>query len=439
MRVDLILISLFVAIAFSVYSGSIATLVIQGAMFLGGLLLCRWGMSNREDEIYSVQTFCSVFLIYAACAFFSVYFYRVSGEEFLFVIDQNSFLKYSNWALEEGSIGSIIQDTYFSRSSLWGDVALFRCVQGIIAHISHTYLDGHCPEGLIAFSFGLSAYVSIFLYKILRTRFSFRDAFRYALIFAAFSHLLYYSALIIRDLPVLLVFTVAFWFFFREFSFARLAGLGVMSLCAFSLRPESGLLFLPLVFMYVWGKMQGNGWRLPLLFLGGIIGVFVLLFMGGRIFSSLSGYAEIASGYVEFTQSENMDAGGLSVYIARLPVGVREFVRILNGFFPAITGLSMITSFFRAGYNFPSMIHLFLLCIGHFFLAVLFVKSCFRVSVIWAYLKRNKVMLSCAIGTFPLILGNSVSYSHRRVLFAYLLLYVLYLFATKKEKMGGQR
>lgn len=437
MNIGLILASFFIILSFSVYSGSIAVLVVQSVMFLGGLALCRWGVRDREELFYSVKTFCFVFWIYAACAFFAVYFYRVSGEEFLFCIDQNSFLKFSNWALEEGSVWGIVQDTYFSKSDFWADVALFRCAQGIVAYLSHTYLGGHCPEVLVAFSYGFSAFVPIFLYKILVFKLSFRDAFKYALLFAAFSHLLYYSALIIRDIPVLFVFTMAFWFFLREFTFARLVGIGIMLLCAFSLRPESGILFLPLAIMYVWSKTQGRAFRVPLLGLGAVSGILVLLFMGGRILSSLSGYADIASGYADFTFGENMDSGGLSVYIAILPVGIREFVRILNGFFPVITGLSTIASFFRFGYPFPSVIHLSLLCVGHFFLAILFLKSCFNVERIWRFLRQDRLMCSCVIGTLPLILGNSVSYSHRRVLFAYLLLYVLYLFATRQRKVGG--
>ena len=439
MNVILGFVSFFLALAFSVYSGSLATFVVEVGMLSVGLVLCRWGERSREEFVFASSTFFSAFIVYALCAFFSVYFYRASGEEFLFVIDQNSFFKFSNWAIDEGSLLGIIHDTYSGRKDFFGDVALFRCVQGIIAHIAHTYLDGHKPEVLIALSFGASAYIPIFLYKILSFRLSFGDAFKYALVFATFSHLLYYSALIIRDLPILLVFTVAFWFFFREFSFARLAGIGFMSLCAFSLRPESGLLFLPLAFMYVWEKMRGNGARGPLLFLGGVIGVLSLFVIGGRLASSLAGYAEIAVGYAEFTHSENLDSGGLSVYIAMLPIGLRECVRVLNGFFPAITGISTIVSFFRFGYTLPSIIHLTLLCVGHFFLVVLFLKSCFRMRTIWSFLRQNSIMLSCVIGTVPLILGNSVSYSHRRVLFAYLLLYVLYLFATKKESVGGLR
>lgn len=439
MNVVLGFVSFFLALAFSVYSGSFATLIIEVGMLLGGLILCRWGGHSREEFVFASSTFFSAFIIYALCAFFSVYFYRASGEEFLFTIDQNSFLKFSNWAVGEGSVWRIICDTYSVRKDFFGDIALFRCVQGIIAHIAHAYLDGHKPEVLIAFSFGLSAYIPIFLYKILSLRLSFFDAFKYALIFAAFSHLLYYSALIIRDVPVLLVFTIAFWFFFREFSFARFTGIGVMTLCAFSLRPESGLLFLPLAFMYVWEKMKGNGLRVPILLLGGVIGVLSLFVVGGHLVSSLAGYAEIAAGYAEFSQAENLDSGGLSVFIARLPIGIREIVRICNGFFPLLTGGSLIVSFFRAGYEIPSIIHLSLQVIGHLFWAMFFIKCCTEVRRIWSFLKQNSIMLSCIIGTFPLVLGNSFSYSHRRVLFAYLLLYVLYLFATKKEKMGGRR
>lgn len=435
MNVILGLVSFFLALAFSVYSGSFATFVVEVGMLSCGLVLCRWGGRSREEVIFASSTFFSAFIVYALCAFFSVYFYRVSGEEFLFTIDQNSFFKFSNWAVDEGSVWGIIRDTYSVRKDFFGDVALFRCAQGIVAHIAHAYLDGHKPEVLIALSFGLSAYIPIFLYKILSLKFPFLDAFKYALIFATFSHLLYYSALIVRDIPVLLVFTIAFWFFFREFSFARLAGIGIMTLCAFSLRPESGLLFLPLAFMYVWEKMKGNDVRGPLLFLGGLIGVLSLFVIGGRLASSLAGYAEIAVGYAEFSQAE-MEAGAFSAAMAHLPVGIREVVRVANGFFPLLTGVSLTISFFRLGYDISAIVHLSLQVVGHFFWAIFFLKSCFRMRTIWNFLRQNSIMLSCAIGTFPLILGNSVSYSHRRVLFAYLLLYVLYLFATKKRENG---
>ena len=422
----------FCAAVFATYSGSFAAFFILCVMLSFGFVLCRWGTRTPKETIFANKVFLFSFLIYAACAFFSVYFYRVSDGEFRLVVDQNSFFKWSQWAVDEHSIIGIIRDTYITRGGLWGDVALFRCATGIVAHIAETYFDGNKPEVLIAFVFGFSSYVPIFLFKVLSLRLRFEDALKYTLIYAAFSHLLYFSALIIRDVPVLFTYAVGFWFFFREFSIARLVAMCVLALCTFSLRPESGVLFFPFLLLYVWEKTKCyGGFRFPILLLWGCISVFLLLLSWRSIFASLSGYSQIAIDYAEYTEISNLEADGMSAYIARLPVGIREIARILNGFFPIVTAISIVRSFFTHGRSFPDIVHLSLSCVGHIFLTVLSLKCCVHAREIWNRLRSDGVLFSCMIGTLPLILGNSFSYSHRRVLFAYMFLYVLYLFSVK--------
>lgn len=421
------------SIAFSIYSGSISVAAIMCACAAVGFALCSWNRQSPLEADYARRAFSFVFVVYTMCAFFSVGYYRFCGEEFRFVIDQNKFLEYSEWALGEGSLWAIFRDTYLVRADLWGDIALFRFAQGAVAHVAQNYLGGSSVEALIAFSVGISSFVSIFIFKILSFRFSEKDALKYTLIFSCFSYLLYYSPLIIRDMPVLLAWSIAFWFFFLSFSWLRLFGMFIIMLCCFSLRPESGLLFFPVVVMYVWVKMKGNPWKPLVVVFAMLIGLGSLLAFWGRVVLFFQDFANIALGYVEFTTDENTYGGGLARYIAVLPPGIREATRILNGLFPGVTVVSTVGTFFSGRYSYWDIGHLSLLCIGHVFLLVLSLKCCINAPKLCKLLRCDPVMLYSGVGAVILILGNSFSYAHRRVLFAYLFLYVLFLFATKSR------
>lgn len=242
----------------------IATLIVTAVMlesisviFISALLLA---IGNTLIALLSsscnVKTYCKVynttFLVYTLYAMLCTIYMRANNFDYLFITDTiTAYIPYTEEFIQLNSFGEmwdLIYNNTINKYKHVGVITIYFAYIGKLAAIFDNELYFNLQSSIIF----LSSFISLFIYKLLKEQ-GIEAALKYAFIYSFLSIHFYYSALILRDIPISLFYVIAFCYIMKRIiSLRTLITLGLCVLGAYLIRQQSALfliLFITVLFI----------------------------------------------------------------------------------------------------------------------------------------------------------------------------------------------
>lgn len=234
-----IILILFASVIFKSFS-----IFITGNLFLTlGNLLINIG-AKHENKIQYRHIFNLSFFIYLLYAVVCYFYMHLWDYKTLLVTDSiTAYIPYTEQFVKMNSF-SEMWNTIYSNSDTGkyahtGIILIYFAMVGKIAYLFDNELFFNLQISLLF----LSSFISVFVYKLLHDN-GIKNSYRWALIYSFLSINFYYSTLILRDIPIALLYLIVFCYIFNRYSVKSLCIIFLCVLVIWGIRPQNGLFIL---------------------------------------------------------------------------------------------------------------------------------------------------------------------------------------------------
>src|SRR5690606_4543672 len=159
-----------------------------------------------------------------------------------------------------------------------------------------------------------AALINVFIYKSARHFFTSKTSLILTLTYAVFSYNFIYSAVLLRDIQVALIFTIGIYIILGKFRLLNLFILFLMAALAWIFRPAHGLFYLFFILVYIYNPYTIKSKLQNILY----VILLMMVMTPILIFQASSGYVEIVdekSGrYSERMELQALETQGVSGY-----------------------------------------------------------------------------------------------------------------------------
>lgn len=239
--------------------------------------------------------------------------------------DQNYFYNIADNLSYSGSLLDIFRKCFVYRIH-GGEQEAAHFVMGGIAYIARTYFDGNSVLLQMTCVSLIATFIPVFLFRLLWICGYGNCAFKYSLLYALFSYILYYSPWIMRDIHISLLFVVFFNTIAGRFNFINVIYQVLLLLVLLEFRPETGMFIIPFIIYYVY-SMKGNdsiSKKTKYFFRAMIILALIPGFIVSLYFFQVG--LESLKYYDEGMISNMNDVGQMAQIIYSLPIGIRNII-----------------------------------------------------------------------------------------------------------------
>lgn len=304
-----------------------------------GISILRKGSKINK---FILRIFLTTFIVYTVFGLF-VYMYReLNNLEFVHAFDQLGFFDQAidnkNETLVNLLISSINQ-VFIN----WNGGSNF--IFGLVAIISNELFDTvHFLSFLITIAF-VASIIIVFVFLILEKYHTQKNAFSYALFFGFLSNIFYYSGFMLRDLFIVMIYTISIYIILnKQLSTKYVLYLVFLTIIAYSFRNENGLFAISFILFFIYNNIDRQFWRSAL-----IISLLILVFISYNFIESTLGVAiEATEQLVDYRQNriDQTSSDSLIRILNNLPIGIKQVAEVL---------LFMIAPFpfYTAFKNFP--------------------------------------------------------------------------------------
>lgn len=418
-----LILSVLTIVGITFYSGSSAVLSSLLLFYFTTTYAClKIGKSEREQQDLSI-IFNIAFLIYLIYSFIA-YLAFVEAGGFFRGSDQMMFYEIGDELGRSHSIKEIFRACFIDRVHIEQEGAYF--LFGTLAYIANNYFDGNSVLFQIINVSFFAILINVFVYKTLLFYVDKNKAFRFAIFYLVFAHILSQSPWILRDNHITLLYAIAIYIVHLSFSLHRLVFLVLLQVITIEFRFEHGLAFsfFTLIYTYVGASHSKN----KNLYYGMItvISLSLIAFSLRSILSSIATVTTTLDRYTLHTEESAEDSGGLGATLLRLPFGLRQIASV--GFsqflpFPPWLQLSQAKSFLQG----------LLAAVAGFapifwgyvsFTVVLFIRS--------HYKKLPRIALWLLIFSGLFLIANSANMTLRRIIPVYPIIYISFVFIQSR-------
>ena len=265
------------------------------------------------------------------------------------------------------------------------------------------------------------------IYLMLEKIVSIKKAIKWSVIYGLMSFNLYYSVILLRDIHLVFLYTLAFYIIINEkFSIKDYILLIIIGICSYFIRVENGLFFLGFYAIWIMHSKVRNKWVLFLLSIPVIAGI--IIYVGGfetifnRVFGTISFYSEDA---VKKASEDSLGAA-----LNKLPIPLNWVAK---------TGFSQITPFpFWTVYEDKFFINLFSTTrvIGALFWTYIWVHIILNISKLKPIIIKYKWPLLLALA-YIIFVSQGNNYE-RRIFQVYPLIYMFFVIASNYRRKASQ-
>ena len=301
----------------TIYSQSIASLVLAVVgLFIGNMLVIKLYPNDKSAMmIYNL-----IFSIFLSFTFFR------------YVDIMNHYEIFKNGNDEIHYWKEAIDGANYRLSYLWNEIFTYQYLEEKLYYFyvrslsssATIYFDGNSEYLQLLGTSIPGSYVSIFLYGVLHS-YGIKKTYRKTLMFMVFSCLLPVSLIIHRDSLVALLFSISIYLMVVKHLSAKTIFLQVLLIIVtFFIREQSGLflILLLLVSFYISSKNK---------IIWIIMGIILLCIMMPYYSFVIENYQNTVKFYNQYALDNVSD--GLSSYIDKLPMGLKQFAQVIQGQF----------------------------------------------------------------------------------------------------------
>jgi hypothetical protein len=308
-----------------VNSGHLSSVLFLTFYLLAGNLITTV-RSNPRDKMNVRKIFNYSFCLYTVYMVLTNSIYVSNPMEDYFVYsDQTNFYRVSSSLGKMASVSSIYGEAkgiYFGiiqDSNAFGAFTLL----GIIGLISENISGNNIIVQKLSIVF-ICSLMNVFLYLILSKRLHERTAKRAALLFASLSFLLFYSSLLLRDVHIMLFYTIGIYLISKKFSSKRLLFLYILFFVTLSFRKFSGMFFLSFPALYMYLNYSEKNMKY---YIGFLVIIFVSLIITYYNPSEIwSEWASLSANMKNYTMGRT-SSDALRLSFERLPFGLNVIVK----------------------------------------------------------------------------------------------------------------
>ncbi|WP_160069586.1 hypothetical protein [Sphingobacterium bovisgrunnientis] len=325
----------------SLYYNNIAIITIAILFNLIGLIFIKVCFKKKYDN-FSAEIFQLFFLIYSLYAFIinEVYIddgyidYFIAIDSVKFYSNTQEFLAFNSYLHSIASVGDNYQLNevrgYYYISITVGYLANF--IQ------ANTY---YIQLMIISFT---SSLVITSVYNLLNLYLDNRKSYYYAVIYGFLSYIFAYSANLLRDVHISLLFAVGFYYFLKYKTLGNLIRLCVILYLISLFRPEHAAFFGVIILLYIFAIIFNENTITNKKMIWSVLGFILLLIVFAR-FNVLYIWELLNSTSERYSELKNEDAApdGLGATLLNLPGGIKHiastaYSQILP--FPITSGVS---------------------------------------------------------------------------------------------------
>jgi hypothetical protein len=171
-----------------------------------------------------------------------------------------------------------------------------------------------------------SSLISVNIYIILNEKYYIKNVVGYILVYSLLGYNLFYSSLLLRDIPIAFFFSLAFLIVLRGEKLRDLIYLLVLNGIVWTFRIENGIFFVSFIFVYLY-KIKGHGLNLKSMFM--IYFLPLLIMVNIQWISENINFLNI--NYIEYIDYSKIKASSSSLgdQLNNLPIGIREISKTL--------------------------------------------------------------------------------------------------------------
>tara|TARA_R110002096_G_scaffold37317_1_gene103646 strand:+ start:4563 stop:5939 length:1377 start_codon:yes stop_codon:yes gene_type:complete len=390
-----------------------------------GRIIC-WKLASNKDEKKILLNLLYVVLPFYILFSFIIYQGYLLENRFFIFSDQSFF--YSN--IEElvstsNSFYDVFKKTMIER--IHYDYEGYFLLAGTAGYFAEYYLDGNniFIQSILVSSF--SVLINIYLIKILCFYIPRKKAYKYTLLFAFCSPILYYSPWVLRDMPIALFYTIAFYLIHKKWNIINFFTFIGLILITMQFRTEHGLFLLVFPMIYTYLNKQKNYfinkiW--PIIFsITSVIFIYIFVLLIPQIEKSI----KTVERYNKFTNESLNDGFGSKLY--SLPPVIKEFALMVNS---QITPLPPWVNL-NLDYSWISLVMGLLTFIFAVFWSKVFLVtffSFFNKSI----RKKTPKIIYILLGIFFLfLLANVSNINVRRLIAVYPIFFLIYVYIKESN------
>ncbi len=291
------------------------------------LLAISWIVSKNGEFGKTIKL---VLLILPFYLFYSfITYWDIQGLDGFFYSDETYFYPTLSSLASEKSIAAIWQKTIITHSHR--DYEGFFLIHGSIAYLAQKYFEGNSIvlQSIWVAFFGVLT--NLFIYKLFRFYFYENKAFNLTLIFALFTPFVFYMPWILRDIHIVLLYSIALYFVHKNTSLLNIVILLIISFITIEFRFENGLLLLifPVLNTFINSDYQQNVKKYfpTILSFSVLIVYYAVTIEEQNVITSIDKIAV----YSEFTDESLNDGLGAKLY--GLPIGIKQLAIVVNSQF----------------------------------------------------------------------------------------------------------
>ncbi|WP_172954194.1 hypothetical protein [Pedobacter ginsengisoli] len=239
--------------------------------------------------------------------------------DYFYAKDSVHFYNYASMLGELPTMWNVILTSF--TDFVCADWKAFALISGMIAFVTN-HIDGNSiiVQKLIIVFF--SSMILPYVFIIATHYFDKRKALFVTLLYGFLSYSLFYSAVLVRDVPIGFCFILLIYLFYTKQSLSKVPLFLALSVIVFLFRPEHGIFSLIFLFAYLYLYLEENDSKYKFVL---VLPIFLLAILAisnqiGNFFNMLNTTSDVYLGY-----SKDVASGdSLGASLLKLPWGIRH-------------------------------------------------------------------------------------------------------------------
>lgn len=316
----------FVLLSFtSVEQGFFSIILFYGFYFAIGKVIINFITPNyyRQELTDMFSIIYSVYIIYMVIT--NLVYVQDPLKDFFVYSDQCTIYNVSV-ELSKSSNLSIIYDRasdfwvgIYKNTNAIGANFLF----GLIGFIANLFGGNNIIIQKLSIVFFASV-VPIFIFLILITRINLKSAKKASYFFAFCLFNFFYSALLLRDIHILLLYTIAMYIIVKRYTMKNFFMLFVLLIISYSFRTLSGFFFLIFIFAYLF--LNINQPKIKFLAVFTLLFSIIFLYTYIDLVRVISDSFAYANNFQDYSINK-LGSGALRLKLEALPIGIKEIAK----------------------------------------------------------------------------------------------------------------
>ncbi|MFD2905884.1 hypothetical protein [Sphingobacterium anhuiense] len=429
-----LILSLLFFLVVSFYYNNIAIIVIAILLNLMGMFFNNVCFKNNKDN--SFEIFQLFFLIYSIYAFIINEVYIESGyDDYFIAIDSSKFFANTqNLLAFKSYINSI---TSIEGNYLLTETRGFYYISVTVGYLANFIQTNTYYIQLMIITFISSLLIST-VYNLLNLYIDHKQSYYYAIVYGLFSFTFAYSANILRDVHISVLFALGFYYFLKYKTPNNLIRLGIILYLLSLFRPEHAAFFGVIILLYIYIVIFNSNLTITKKLLWSVFGstILLIIFFRFNVLYILELFSSTSQRYSELN-TEDATQDGLGAALLNLPPGIKHIARATYSQilpFPITSGLSTSRGIIKL-LAFPVML-------GGIFWFLVWVVSLSRIKNLKFFTIDYKYLLLLSL--LFLVFASAASGDFRRLMAVYPLIYLFavstYISLSKSQKfriVGG--